>query len=81
MTTVLDGGLSNALAARGHDLSDPLWTARLLRDAPEEIAAVHRAYYAAGATVATSASYQASVEGFARAGLARARPSGCWPAA
>ncbi len=72
MTTVLDGGLSNALAARGHDLSDPLWTARLLRDAPEEIAAVHRAYYAAGATVATSASYQASVEGFARAGLARA---------
>ena len=39
MTTVLDGGLSNALAARGHDLSDDLWTARLLRDAPDEIAA------------------------------------------
>jgi homocysteine S-methyltransferase len=69
MTTVLDGGMSNALAERGHDLADDLWTARLLRDAPDEIAAVHRAYFAAGATVATTASYQASVEGFERAGL------------
>jgi homocysteine S-methyltransferase len=72
VTTVLDGGLSNALTGRGHDLSDALWTARLLRDAPGEIAAVHRAYYAAGAGVATTASYQASVEGFERAGLDRA---------
>ena len=29
---VLDGGLSNALEDRGHDLSSALWTARLLRD-------------------------------------------------
>lgn len=72
MTTVLDGGLSNALAARGHDLSDDLWTARLLRDDPAEIAAVHRAYFAAGADVATTASYQASVTGFEQAGLDRA---------
>lgn len=68
---VLDGGLSNALADRGHDLSDALWTARLLRDAPEEIAAVHRAYFDAGAHVATTASYQASVVGFERDGMAR----------
>lgn len=68
---ILDGGLSNALAARGHDLSDELWTARLLRDAPGEVAAVHRTYYAAGAEVATTASYQASVPGFERAGLSR----------
>ncbi|MCH6231827.1 homocysteine S-methyltransferase [Microbacterium sp. CFH 31415] len=68
---VLDGGLSNALAERGHDLSDELWTARLLRDAPGEIAAVHRAYFDAGAQVATTASYQASVAGFERWGMAR----------
>jgi homocysteine S-methyltransferase len=68
---ILDGGLSNALVARGHDLSDELWTARLLRDDPAEVAAVHRAYYAAGAEVATTASYQASVPGFERAGLSR----------
>ncbi len=69
---VLDGGLSNALADRGHDLTDALWTARLLRDAPGEIAAVHRTYFEAGAHVATTASYQASVSGFERAGMARA---------
>jgi homocysteine S-methyltransferase len=46
---VLDGGMSNALEDRGHDLSDALWSARLLKDAPGEIAAVHRAYYEAGA--------------------------------
>jgi homocysteine S-methyltransferase len=69
---VLDGGLSNALADRGHDLTGDLWTARLLRDAPEEIAAVHRAYFAAGARVATTASYQASIEGFTALGVSRA---------
>jgi homocysteine S-methyltransferase len=69
---VLDGGMSNALESRGHDLSDALWSARLLRDAPDEVAAVHRAYYLAGADVATTASYQASEEGFVRAGAGRA---------
>ncbi len=69
---VLDGGMSNALEARGHDLSDALWSARLLRDAPGEVAAVHRAYYLAGADVATTASYQASEEGFVRNGVGRA---------
>jgi homocysteine S-methyltransferase len=68
---VLDGGMSNALEDRGHDLSDALWSARLLRDAPDEVAAVHRAYYRAGADVATTASYQASVDGFVGAGLDR----------
>ena len=64
--------MSNALEARGHDLSDALWSARLLRDARDEVAAVHRAYYLAGADVATTASYQASEEGFVRAGVDRA---------
>ena len=68
---ILDGGLSNALAARGHDLSDELWTARLLRDEPAEIATVHRTYFEVGAEVATTASYQASVPGFERAGMSR----------
>ena len=69
---ILDGGLSNALEERGHDLSGDLWTARFLRDAPSEIAAVHRTYFRAGAQVATTASYQASLEGFSRLGLSRA---------
>ncbi|MEV0536572.1 homocysteine S-methyltransferase [Kitasatospora sp. NPDC050463] len=69
---VLDGGLSNQLAAAGHDLSDALWSARLLADAPEAVVAAHRAYFEAGADVAITASYQASFEGFARRGLGRA---------
>ena len=73
---VLDGGMSNALQDRGHDLSGGLWTARLLRDAPEEIAAVHAAYFEAGARVATTASYQASVDGFMARGLERVEAEG-----
>ena len=66
-----DGGLATELEARGHDLSDDLWSARLLDEAPEEIVAVHEAFFRAGAQVATTASYQASFEGFARRGIDR----------
>ena len=68
---VLDGGLSTELEARGHDVSSALWSARLLRDDPEAIVAAHAAFAAAGAQVATTASYQATVEGFAAAGVDR----------
>jgi homocysteine S-methyltransferase len=65
----IDGGLASELEARGHDLSGTLWSARLLRDDPAAVRDVHRAYFAAGATVGISASYQASRSGFARHGL------------
>ena len=68
-TLVLDGGLSNQLGAAGHDLSDELWSARLLADRPEAIAEAHLAYYEAGADVAITASYQATFEGFAKRGI------------
>ncbi|WP_448623616.1 homocysteine S-methyltransferase [Geodermatophilus sp. URMC 64] len=66
---VLDGGLATELERRGHDLGSALWSARLLHDDPAAIAAVHAAYAEAGAQVVTTASYQATFEGFARAGL------------
>lgn len=69
--TVLDGGLATELEQRGNDLSDALWSARLLIEAPDEIVAAHLAFYRAGARVATTASYQASFEGFARRGIER----------
>jgi homocysteine S-methyltransferase len=69
---LLDGGFATELELRGHDLSDDLWSARLLLDDPDEIRATHLAFYRAGARVATTASYQASFEGFAAArGLSR----------
>jgi homocysteine S-methyltransferase len=71
VVTVLDGGFATELERRGHDLSDDLWSARLLRDDPDEVVATHLAFFRAGADVATTASYQASVEGFARHGLSR----------
>ena len=66
---VLDGGLATELERRGADLSDALWSARLLLDQPELIRDVHQAYYDAGADVAITASYQASVDGFGARGL------------
>jgi len=68
---VADGGLATELEARGNDLSDPLWSARLLMDAPDQIKDAHLAFFRAGAVIATSASYQASFEGFARRGIGR----------
>src|SRR4051794_94313 len=68
---VLDGGLSTELEACGHDVSSALWSARLLRDDPAAIVAAHSAFAAAGAQVATTASYQATVEGFEAAGIDR----------
>jgi homocysteine S-methyltransferase len=68
---IADGGLATELEARGHDLSDALWSARLLVDAPQEITAVHAAFFRAGATIATTASYQASFDGFAARGIGR----------
>jgi homocysteine S-methyltransferase len=69
---VTDGGMATALEARGHDLSDALWSARLLIDAPAEITAVHRSFFRAGADIAITASYQASYDGLAARGVDRA---------
>jgi homocysteine S-methyltransferase len=69
---ILDGGLATELEARGFDLSDRLWSARLLLTHPDAIEDVHLDYFRAGAQVATTASYQATVPGFAAAGLDRA---------
>jgi homocysteine S-methyltransferase len=59
---LLDGGLATELEERGFDLSDELWSARLLRDDPAAIRAVHRAYVEAGADCVITASYQATLE-------------------
>jgi len=68
---VLDGGLSTQLEAMGHDISGDLWSAVLLRDEPDAVRAAHAAFAAAGARVATTASYQATFDGFAAAGIGR----------
>lgn len=66
---VLDGGLATQLESQGHNLTSELWSARLLQDDPDAIVEAHLSYFAAGAQVATTASYQASIDGFIRAGI------------
>jgi homocysteine S-methyltransferase len=68
-TMILDGALATELEARGADLRDPLWSAKILIEQPALIRAVHRDYFLAGADVATTATYQASLAGFARRGI------------
>ncbi|MFD3543032.1 homocysteine S-methyltransferase [Streptomyces sp. NPDC058662] len=55
---LLDGGLSNQLAAQGCDLSGALWTGRVLAERPDQIEAAHTAYVRAGAEVLITSGYQ-----------------------
>ncbi|GAB7361098.1 hypothetical protein MBLNU230_g1136t1 [Neophaeotheca triangularis] len=62
-TLPLDGALATSLETRGHDLTHPLWSGKILQTAPSSIRTLHRDYYLSGAAVATTASYQTSVAG------------------
>lgn len=68
---ILDGGLATELERRGADLRHELWSARVLLEDPGLIREVHLDFLEAGADVITTASYQASLEGFERSGLNR----------
>jgi len=54
---ILDGALATELEARGCNLADALWSAKVLMENPELIYQVHYDYFAAGARVAITASY------------------------
>ncbi|MCJ7858457.1 homocysteine S-methyltransferase [Corynebacterium kalidii] len=66
---ILDGGLGTHLADRGNDVTGSLWSAQILRDDPSEIVAAHRDFFAAGADVATTCSYEVTVGGLLHAGV------------
>lgn len=66
---VLDGGLATALEARGCDLNDDLWSARVLLEEPETVREVHRDFLAAGADCIATATYQATFPGLRARGL------------
>ena len=70
---VLDGAMATELEARGCNLADSLWSAKVLVENPELIREVHLDYYRAGAQVAITASYQATPAGFAARGLDEAQ--------
>jgi len=68
---VLDGGMGTALSDMGLDLSGSLWSARVLLENPNAIKTVHEDHARAGADILTSSSYQASLQGFEKAGYTR----------
>lgn len=72
LPSVLDGGLATQLEAMGHDLSSSLWSASVLRTDPGALTEAHRAFFAAGAQVATTATYQLTPDSLERAGMPRA---------
>lgn len=74
---LFDGGVSTELERRGHDTSGPLWSARVLAEAPADVLAVHRDFAAAGADVLLTATYQASVDGLVRHGVRPSQAARC----
>jgi len=66
---VIDGALATELERRGCDLKDDLWSAKILLEQPEKVKQVHYDYFKSGADCAITASYQATIEGFAKRGL------------
>ncbi|WNS81309.1 homocysteine S-methyltransferase [Domibacillus sp. DTU_2020_1001157_1_SI_ALB_TIR_016] len=66
---VLDGAMATELERHGCQLNDSLWSARMLMETPELIKQVHLDYFRAGADCAITASYQATIDGFAQYGL------------
>ena len=70
---ILDGGMASELEHLGADINGPLWSAHILEESPQKIAAVHRAYIEAGAEVIETVSYQVSRMGYAEFGLSRER--------
>ena len=68
---VLDGGLATELERCGAVLDSALWSATVLLDDPEALAAVHHSFLEAGADCIATATYQASFEGFEGMGVHR----------
>jgi len=68
---ILDGAFSTELERRGCNINDELWSAKILMEQPDMIGKVHADYFAAGADVAITASYQATIEGFMRRGMTK----------
>ncbi|MFA9206646.1 MAG: homocysteine S-methyltransferase [Burkholderiaceae bacterium] len=68
---ILDGALATELEKRGANLNHTLWSAKLLIENPALIKQVHLDYLHAGAAIITTATYQASFEGFAKEGYSK----------
>ena len=67
--TLLDGGMGQELTHRSADAPTPLWSTQVMIDHPGLVEAVHRDYFDAGATVATTNTYAIHRDRLVRAGI------------
>jgi len=68
---LLDGGVGQELLHRAGDRPTPLWAAQVMLEHPCLLQGVHEAYFAAGATIATTNSYAIHRDRLAKAGMER----------
>jgi homocysteine S-methyltransferase len=67
----LDGATATELEARGANIDHDLWSAKILMDDPVALGGLNEEYLHAGADLVVTATYQASIGGFLKAGLGR----------
>ncbi len=67
--TLLDGSIGQELVKRSGDRATPLWSTRVMMDHPDLVRDVHDAYFAAGATIATTNTYATLRDRLASASL------------
>lgn len=67
--TILDGSIGQELVRRFGDLNKPLWGIGVMAENPEILRAVHADYFAAGAEVATTNTYNIHKDRFIRDGV------------
>ncbi|MCJ1333006.1 AdoMet-homocysteine methyltransferase [Thelotrema lepadinum] len=67
---LLDGGLGTTLTSPPYNTvysgTTPTWSSHLLLSSPQTLSSAHNAFATAGADIISTATYQASFEGFAR---------------
>lgn len=67
--TLLDGGIGQEIMNKSGDAPTPLWSTQVMIDHPGIVESVHRDYFGAGATVATTNTYAVHRDRFIGTGL------------
>lgn len=73
--TLMDGAIGQELVKRSGDRATPLWSTQVMIDHADLVGALHRDYFIAGATVATTNTYAVHRSRLERVGLADQMPA------
>ena len=67
--TILDGGMGQELVKRAGDLNKAMWGIGVMAEQPDIVRAIHDEYFAAGAEIATTNTYNIHRDRFIRDGV------------